>query len=357
MRTLSLLRRYGGRDDDDLPMSPGLAHRATLVAVLRAAAICVLVAGLSACAGEHGAPETRGAGPSESPVAPASQSTGPEAAAEQSTDAAAPTGRPSRPDPLAGVYEDYVALGDSFTAGPLIHPADPQDDTCGRSLVNYPRLLARRLQVERLVDMSCSGAETRHLTERQSSPFGTHPPQLSAVRRSTDLVTLGIGGNDFGVFGRLITECARARADDPDGAPCRQRLSGITEVFDRTEERVADGLREIEVRAPEAEVVVVGYPRLAPEQGTCTDVLPFAAGDYAFAHDVLQELNGALRRAASAAGAGYVDVAAAAEGHHACAGEDAWVNGRRTEEGRALSYHPLDDGMVAVADLVHAELS
>lgn len=310
--------------------------------MLRAVVICVLLVGLGACTGEQGVPEAREADPRSSP-----------SVAGGRTPASGP--QPS-PDPLVGVYDEYVALGDSYTAGPLIEPADPDDDSCGRSLVNYPRLLAQRLQVETLRDVSCSGADSTHLRSQQASPFGTNPPQLRALTPATDLVTLGIGGNDFGVFGRLVTQCARARVEDPHGAPCRQELSGITGVFDRTESRVAEGLRAIQDRSPEAEVLVVGYPRLAPQQGTCTDVLPFAAGDYAFAHDVLQELNGALRRAAASAGATFVDVAGAAEGHSACAGEDAWVNGRRTEEGRALSYHPLKEGMVAVADLVYAEL-
>jgi len=284
-------------------------------------------------------------------------------AAEPSAEAAPTTGSsapesvsPTAPDPLAGVYDEYVALGDSFTAGPLIAPPDPDGESCGRSLANYPNKVADRLQIDTLRDMSCSGADTTHLTTRQSNLFGENPPQLRALRPSTDLVTLGIGGNDFGVFGRLVVGCARVADEDLDGAPCRQQLSDLVGVFDQIQARITEALRTIQERSPDAEILLVGYPHLAPRNGTCTDELPFAAGDYGFARDLEQGLNDALRAAASLAEVEFVDVGAASAGHDACAGDEAWVNGRRAKQGEALSYHPFERGMTAVADLVRAEL-
>lgn len=310
--------------------------------MLRAAVVCVLVVGLTACSSEQFSAQTSDdavSTPLSSPPSPP----------------LSPSPAPSRPE-LTGAYDEYAALGDSFTAGPLIAPEDPKGESCGRSLVNYPHLLAARLDVDRLRDVSCSGADTTHLQSRQTSMFGTNPPQFRALRTSTDLVTLGIGGNDFAVFAQLVTGCARARADDPDGAPCSRALAGVTDVFDQTRERVADALEEIQRRSPDAEVLLVGYPRLTPTEGTCPDVLPFAEGDYAFAAKVERGLNQALRQAARSADVEFVDVAGPSKGHDACAGEQAWVNGRRAVDGEALSYHPFDRGMAAVADLVYAEL-
>lgn len=319
--------------------------------MLRAAIACVLAFGLAGCTTGQGAPATRDEAAQTSSSAPSTGSSTGSSTGPSTT----PSPDPTRPE-LTRAYDEYVALGDSFTAGPLIAPEDPAGQACGRSLANYPHLLAARLDVDTLRDVSCSGAATTHLRSRQSGMFGTNAPQFRALRDSTDLVTLGIGGNDFAVFGRLITGCAQARSQDPDGAPCRERLAGIADVFDQTGRRVHDALVEIQQRAPDAEVLLVGYPRLFPRDGTCPDVLPFADGDYAFASSVQQQLNQALRRAAESAEVAFVDVARPSRGHDACAGEDAWVNGRRTVDGEALSYHPFDRGMAAVADLVYAEL-
>jgi lysophospholipase L1-like esterase len=270
---------------------------------------------------------------------------------------AQPAPPPTPDDPpgvAAGRFQEYVALGDSFTAGPLVPPEDPNGRACGRSLANYPHLLADRLEVEELRDVSCVGADTADLAHRQSGVFGSNPPQLRALRAGTDLVTVGIGGNDEDLFARLVVGCARARATDPRGAPCRddpatQAIAGRTAV---TADRVAGVLRRIRARSPQAEVLLVGYPRITPATGTCPGVLPFADGDYRFAAGVEKRLNDALRSAAASAGVTFVDVAAASRGHDACAGEHAWVNGRRTVAGEALSYHPFGSGMAAVAELI-----
>jgi lysophospholipase L1-like esterase len=276
----------------------------------------------------------------------------------------ASTGGPSsavpllEPGPLAGRYEEYVALGDSFTAGPLVAPQAPDGAACGRSLVNYPHLLARRLSVVRFRDRSCSGATTMELTEPQSNFFGTNPPQFQALRPTADLVTLGIGGNDGGLFGRMVLGCARVRSDDPTGSPCADRLGagGLNGTLGATTRNVTNALEEIRRRSPDADIVLVGYPRITPRSGTCPDVLPYADGDYALARQVEDALNAALRGAAESAGVPFVDVAAASVGHDACAGDEAWVNGRETVRGEALSYHPFASGMAAVAELVEAQL-
>ena len=101
----------------------------------------------------------------------------------------------------------YVALGDSYTAAPYVYLTDVAQG-CLRSNGNYPALLAKKLDVAQHVDVSCSGATSKDLTGRQNTfRQQTVPPQLAAVTRDTDLVTLGIGGNDFGLFGSLVGTC------------------------------------------------------------------------------------------------------------------------------------------------------
>jgi lysophospholipase L1-like esterase len=256
---------------------------------------------------------------------------------------------------------EYVALGDSFTSGPLV-PQTLAAFGCFRSTRNYPALLAEALDVRRFTDVSCAGADTTDMTSPQPTGFAAVPPQLSALSARTDLVTIGIGGNDFGLFGRLASTCPQLRASDPGGDPCRRYLAGAGgpaphQAVDRIGARTARVLDAVRRRAPGAEVLVVGYPRITPPRGTCGGVLPFAVGDYAYLDLVQRRLNAALRQAARSAHAGFVDTYRASRGHDACAGDLAWVNGSRTDTSRAQSYHPFGSYMQAVADLVQRRVS
>ncbi len=116
----------------------------------------------------------------------------------------------------------YVALGDSYSSGPVIPPqADPV--TCLRSSVNYPGLVAQSLEVDVFRDVTCSGATTRNLTTSQpaNTPGGpAAAPQYDALTRNTTLVTVGIGGNDIGLIG-LATGCVTA-ASNPTGPTCQE---------------------------------------------------------------------------------------------------------------------------------------
>lgn len=258
-----------------------------------------------------------------------------------------------------GGVERYAALGDSFTAGPLI-PTTDLASGCFRSDHNYPALVAERLDVSQVRDVSCSGADTTDLTDRQQTVRGASvPPQLRAVTPVTDLVTLGIGGNDFGLFGTLVSTCAQVGQQDSTGSPCADtlRARGVDLVGEAREisGRVEDAVREVRQRAPRATVVLVGYLRLVPSSGRCRG-LPFARGDYAFGDRVTRGLNDALARAARRTGARFVDMYSASKGHDVCS-RDPWVNGARTEEGKALAFHPLAEGMEAVADRVVKTLS
>ena len=211
----------------------------------------------------------------------------------------------------------YVALGDSFVAGPLI-PTTDLASGCARSDHNYPSLVAKALDVKTFVDVSCSGATTSDLTGVQR-PFedARIPPQLSSVTADTTLVTLGIGGNDFDLFSTLVRTCTQLRSTDPQGSPCSRRLAtsgpDLDSTVRRISTRVAAGLRAIKEKAPDAEVVLVGYLRLVPDSGTCR-TLPLATGDYPEGRRLSAGLDRALRQAARRTGTTFVDMYAASRG-------------------------------------------
>ncbi len=256
-------------------------------------------------------------------------------------------------------YPTYVALGDSYTAAPGV----PQTDLttgCARSDGNYPALLASELDSE-LVDVSCSGATTHALAGQQRNGDRVIPPQLDALTAETSLVTLGIGGNDVRFFQTLVGTCARLGVDHPTGAPCRETMQAsgrdlLVAKLGTIRDRVAGALEDVHHRAPDATVVLVGYPQPVPAHGTCA-ILPLAAGDYGYVRSISARLNDALRAAAEEADATFIDMVRASKGHDICAGPDAWVNGMNSDMARAVAFHPFAVEQQAVADLLVAELS
>lgn len=282
---------------------------------------------LSACSGEGG----------DEPVAAPARSTG-------------------SPTAASTEYEHYVALGDSYTAAPLVPPTDVSS-ICLRSGVNYPALVAESMPGTRLTDVSCSGAQTANVTAPQSGQGGsTVPPQIRAVRPDTDLVTIGLGGNDENLFAGVLGRCTQLADTDPTGSPCRDSFAeqDLEAALLRIHGNVAGVVRTVRKRAPDARVLVVGYPHIVPASGTC-DLLPLAEGDYAFAELVTQGLNDAVRAGAADAGAEYVDLWERTAGHDICAA-DPWINGRITSAQTALAYHPLAAEQEAAAEAVLQQL-
>jgi lysophospholipase L1-like esterase len=264
------------------------------------------------------------------------------------------TASPLPPEPAPPVAS-YVALGDSFTAAPFV-PTTDLADGCFRSSGNFPALLADDLDAD-LSDVSCSAADTGDIAGGQATAGGRGKvaPQLRAVTADTDLVTITIGGNDSGLFTALTRACTTSFAA---GVPCEDRLresfGDVAPYLDTIETSVTRTLRQVARKAPDATVVLVGYLRLSNPARDCPD-FPLAPGDATFLAGVETRLNRALRDAAGAAGVEFLDMHPLARGHEICS-EDPWVNGRTTDDSRALAYHPFAEGQRAVADAVAALL-
>ncbi len=245
----------------------------------------------------------------------------------------------------------YVSLGDSYTAGPLI----PQqvDANCARSDHNYPSIVAAERKVTAFKDVSCSGATTDNMWKAQ----GTNGPQLDALNRGTDLVTVQIGGNDVG-FSSIIGTCARLSSQDPTGDPCRRYYasSGIDQLavaVARTAPKIDAVLRAVHARAPHARVLVVGYPDLLPDDGSgCYPSVPFAAKDFAYLRDTGKRLNLMLRLVADWDRAQYVDTYGATVGHDMCKAPDVrWIEPLQPAS-PAAPAHPNAKGEEAMARAV-----
>ncbi|MFJ8057193.1 SGNH/GDSL hydrolase family protein [Streptomyces sp. NPDC096142] len=262
----------------------------------------------------------------------------------------------------------YMALGDSYTAGPGITDPTGTPAGCDRSAGNYPALVAAELGLKAgdFRDVSCSGATTTDLTSAQKTADGTNSPQLRALSSDTRLVTIGIGGNDIG-FSSMIKRCVAMGAlyrltgsgrYVGEDAPCARGYTdgGSDTVRARITtagDRLTRVLTEVRRRAPEARVYVVSYPAILPaDSAGCGRRMSLAPGDAAFLREKEQQLNSTLRQRASDAGVGYVDTYTPSADHNACTAKDTrWIE-PLVPENPAAPVHPNARGERGMADAV-----
>ena len=251
----------------------------------------------------------------------------------------------------------YVALGDSYSAGPLVPPQTGQPAGCLRSGSNFPSVVAEGTGATDFVDVSCSGATTADFTAPQKVTLGENPAQFDALTGTEDLVTFTIGGNDIG-FGEIIQECALRSPQQPLGAACRDFYGDqLNQRIAETAPKIAAALGEIGTRSPGARVAVVGYPALLPDEGPgCFPVVPFSPGDVAWLRGIEKDLNAMLDAQASAGGATYVDTYTPTIGHDMCQLPGVkWIEGLLPTS-PAAPVHPNAQGMEAMGAAVLAAL-
>jgi lysophospholipase L1-like esterase len=235
------------------------------------------------------------------------------------------SGPPARPR-----HPNYVALGDSYAAGPLIPGQTLEPRGCLRSTNDYAHVLAPSLvPATTLRDVSCSGATTGNMTSAQSVDSGTNPPQLDALDSDTTVVTLAIGGNDLG-FGDILGNCASvlpfgSRCKDQYDSGGNDQLAARVQAIAPLVAKVLDG---IHARAPHAKVYVVGYPAILPEHGGgCWPRMPFSPSDVRYLRQTEENLNAMLQQTAEANRASYIDTYAASADFNACTSHDVrWID-------------------------------
>jgi lysophospholipase L1-like esterase len=212
----------------------------------------------------------------------------------------------------------YVALGDSYSAASGVLPPDPTaPPECLRSILNYPHVIAGSTGAQ-LTDVTCGAAETKDFFEPQYSGVA---PQLDAVKKDTQLVTMTIGGNDSNVFIETVLACGSLGVLSlGQGSPCKDRYGSSFEDTIRTTTypSLVRALRAVRAKAPRARVAILGYPWIMPPSGGCFDKMPIASGDVPYVRGIQATLNDAVRRAAAATGATYVNLNTVSEGHDAC---------------------------------------
>lgn len=176
---------------------------------------------------------------------------------------------------------DYVALGDSYSAGegnvPYYTDTNYSDtlNRCHRSLGAYSHWVSLTLEQPLVRSFfACSGAVTFNLWRDVQYPgegvVQVERPELNA---STDLVTLTIGGNDIG-FAAALGACGDPRKIDrpvtrrdegdctEDGTTVPMVESYFAELPDKLDDAFEKLLDEV---SDHTTVIVAGYPLIFPD--------------------------------------------------------------------------------------------
>ncbi|MFF0436010.1 SGNH/GDSL hydrolase family protein [Streptomyces sp. NPDC004327] len=220
---------------------------------------------------------------------------------------------------------DYVALGDSYSSGVGSGSYDSASGDCKRSTKAYPVLWKNANAPSSFAFTACSGAVTGDVTANQLGP-------LSAA---TDLVSITIGGNDAG-FSDVMTTCVLQSE-----ATCINRVNQAKSYVDTTLPGKLDAVYSaIRSKAPNAHVVVLGYPRFYQLNGTC--VAGLSENERRAINDASDYLNAATAKRAANHGYTFASVVSAFTGHEICS-SSSWlhsVNWLNIGE----SYHPTAAG-------------
>jgi hypothetical protein len=255
----------------------------------------------------------------------------------------------------AAAQSSYVSLGDSYVSGPFIAPpASGASLLCLQSARNYPHLTAAALGLS-LKDVSCAGATTSNLTTEAQYPGVA--PQLQALSSSTQVVSVGIGGNDNNLFfGTLIT-CGAEDLVFPFGTPCKATYGNkLAEEIKADAPVVGAAFHQIKVDSPSAKVFVVGYPDILPQSGNCWPTVPLTTGDVAYLNGVEKELDAMLESEAAANGDTFVNTYTPSIGHDACKSLGVRYIEPVIPESDAFSVHPNEKGMEVDASELEAAM-
>ncbi|GAB2575078.1 hypothetical protein GCM10027168_05000 [Streptomyces capparidis] len=235
--------------------------------------------------------------------------------------------------------------------------------------------------------IACSGAQTENILGadgpantwgEKGRPAFRELPQLDQgyLDQNTTLVTLSVGGNDAR-FGDIIKQCiigmsgaCQGNVLGDDGEPLRDAEPKL--IRDRVRPSIVTVLEQIRAKAPNAKIVLMGYPQLfSREEGDC---LPTVGGEEeAWLNDTADVLATEMAGAAADARARgvqvwFADPRAAFAGKAVCGdpetvhgfvadltpGDDPQIDWGPLEVGSAQSFHPKIEGARLYAGVLNS---
>lgn len=218
----------------------------------------------------------------------------------------------------------YVALGDSYSSGVGAGSYDSASGSCKRSSKAYPALWAAAHSPSSFQFTACSGARTGDVVSGQLGPLNS----------STGLVSITIGGNDAG-FGDTMTTCALQGE-----SACLARIAQARTYIDHTLPGQLDTVyHAIGQKAPNAQVVVLGYPHFYKLNGSCS--VGISEKSRAAINAAADDINGVTAKRAADHGFRFADVNTTFAGHEICSGSS-WLHSVTFPVDE--SYHPTAAG-------------
>jgi lysophospholipase L1-like esterase len=220
----------------------------------------------------------------------------------------------------------YVALGDSYSSGLGAGDYISSSGSCDRSANAYPEQWAGENAPASFVSVACAGATTADVLSSQ----------VSALSASTTLVSMTIGGNDAG-FSSVMETCVLRSTSS-----CLTAVSNAEAfVGGSLPARLSTTLQTIRAHAPNAKIVLLGYPDLydLSKSGTC---IGLSTQDRTALNGAANALDSALSTAATANGDTFADVRGRFAGHEIC-DSGSWLNSVDIFA-ISSSYHPNASG-------------
>ncbi|AUG80927.1 lipase [Kitasatospora sp. MMS16-BH015] len=223
--------------------------------------------------------------------------------------------------------QNYVALGDSYSSGVGAGSYTSASGSCKISTNAYPYLWKNAHSPASFNDVACSGAVTGDVLNNQ----------VSALSSSTSLVSITIGGNDAG-FASTMQTCVL----DSDSA-CLSAVSNAKAYAQNTLPGKLDQVyTAIRNNAPNAHVVVLGYPHLYQVPGSC--IFGISDTKRTAINSAADTLDTVISQRVAAAGANFAwgDVRSAFATHEICGSSTTWLNSTTLPIDE--SYHPKAAG-------------
>lgn len=272
----------------------------------------------------------------------------------------------------------YVALGDSFSSGEGAGGYQPGTDfddrddlwpfndgqeshnRCRRSANAYSQVLAaQNTFAAGTTFVACSGAVLADLSDPNRTNTG-EPAQLDHLDDDVSLVTMTMSGNDLG-FGAVLTDCVlNGQRGVSLVSTCQERHQDrIDDALPRIGAALVEQYRQIAAEAPNARVVIIGYPPLFEADADSYRNLLFVE-DQVWMNEQAEALNATLRAAALEAGVEFVDVTALFA-DHGIGSDEPWFNdldfgGPGLAPVDPGSFHPNGQGQAAIAEAVQRQL-
>ena len=238
--------------------------------------------------------------------------------------------------PTAALGATYAGMGDSYASG--VGGSNEQGD-CRRSNQAYP------VAIDPLIPGSfsfpaCSGARTNHMDQDVQEANGVIQVNFpGALDAGTQYVTMTLPINDGDIVNKLAA-CATTN--------CVGEMATLSQFWRDVEPgRMTRVFNSIRAKAPNARILVAGYPRFFNPTVGCANSFGFADDERVAINAMLDVLAEVTRDVTLDNGNTFVDARQPFIGHAVC--DDEWING---VGGITSAYHPKSAGHAAYARLV-----